>query len=363
MKVAVVCNFGDQCGIATYSKYLIDHLAPKVAAIKIFAEIGEGAADLGYDVERCWKRGQSLSCLSEAILAWQPDVVLIQHEFGIFPRATYWLQLLDRLADIPYAVTVHSVYRHLDKVVCTAPIQNAIVHTKEAADCYKSLGGRMPAVIPHGCVVFDDVQENWNLFQTPYAVIQFGFGFRYKGVDMALRAISHLKSLKPDKYKDIFYTYLASENPNTRNINRSYRQELIGLVRELDLIDNVAIVPGYHEDQVINQYLRTAKLAVFPYVPDAKNVVYGASGAIRVAMANGIPVIGSTSPMFSDLEGVIPRAATPEGLAKEIGMIFSDGGHKASVLERQSKFIRSQTWDVIAGMYADHLGRIRENFS
>ena len=38
LKVAIICNWKDTCGIATYTNYLVNSLKNKVGEIKIFAE-------------------------------------------------------------------------------------------------------------------------------------------------------------------------------------------------------------------------------------------------------------------------------------------------------------------------------------
>src|SRR4051812_23893115 len=42
LRVAMVCNWGDQCGIATYSQFLVEALRGVVAEVKVFAELPEG---------------------------------------------------------------------------------------------------------------------------------------------------------------------------------------------------------------------------------------------------------------------------------------------------------------------------------
>jgi glycosyltransferase involved in cell wall biosynthesis len=213
-------------------------------------------------------------------------------------------------------------------------------------------------VVPHGCVRFDDVRENWNITGTPYAIVQFGFGFRYKGVDVALEAIARLKAEQPGKYADIHYCYLCSENEHARSAVGDNHRGIVRKVSELGLEDNAVVVRGYQSDEVINQYLRTYKLAVFPYVRDPHNVVYGSSGAARLAMANRIPTIASGSPMFDDLEGVLPRPSGPEELAREIDAVFSNWDYRESLIDRADRYVSENRWDVAAARYLDVLGEI-----
>ena len=138
MKIAVICNWRTPCGISTYSKYLVDALKSKVKEIKIFSEIEE-KADTSYDneenVSRCWKRGENLQELAKQIKKYKPNFVLIQHEFGIFPKATHYLKLIQELENIPYAVVLHSVYKsHLDKTIFTSVAKNIIVHSNSGKD-------------------------------------------------------------------------------------------------------------------------------------------------------------------------------------------------------------------------------------
>jgi glycosyltransferase involved in cell wall biosynthesis len=353
LKIALICNWGENCGIATYTQFLCKHLEQK-AEIKVFSEKD------GY-----WKRGHSMRHAILKIKEWNPDFILIQHEFGIFPKATHFLQMLSMLDNIPYAIVLHSVYEHLDKSVCTSMIRNIIVHTQEGKELLQSLGHKSNIyVVPHGCLKFSDIQENWNIFQTPYTIIQFGFGFFYKGVDVALEAVAYLKKTD-EKFKDIFYCYLCSENSHCANVHNTYIDFLKDKIRDLDIEDNVSILLGFHEEKVINNYLRTAKLAIFPYVVDLNNNVRAASGAIRMAMANEIPVIASKSHLFDDLEGVVPR---PEGylsLAHQIDLVFSNEIYRKNIINNSRKFIDENSWEICSDKYLSAIEDIvkKENFA
>jgi glycosyltransferase involved in cell wall biosynthesis len=357
LKVAFICNWNEQCGISTYSRFLVEAMLPKVKELRVFSEKvppGEKPAIPDEDfVHRCWQRGESMmSCIDE-INKWEPDYVIVQHEFGLFPKATYFLQMLQGLDDLPYVVTTHSVYEHRDKTVCTSAIKNIVVHSEEAKEVLRKLGNNSRIfVVPHGCVHFkkEDTTELWNIFQTPYALMQFGFGFFYKGVDRVLDAIHHLKK-SDKKFQNIFYCYLCSDNVHTSLVHTQYYDFLLQKIKDLDLQDNAVIVKKFQTEETINAYLRTAKIAMFPYVGDPKNMVYGASGAIRVAMANGIPVIASNCHQFDDLEGVVPRPGDYVQLAREIDLIFSNGQHRTQLLEKSNKYLHENSWPVSADRY------------
>ena len=355
LKVAVVCNWKDTCGIATYTEFLTTEIKQKVKHVKIFAEVIKNY-EKEENVSRCWKRGEPLTQLVSELEDYNPDFIIIQHEFGIFPKATHFLKFLQGIENFPYVLTLHSVYEHLDKAVCTAAIKNIVVHTDEGKDVLESVGNTSNVfVIPHGCIQIPekDRTELWNIFQTPYCIVQFGFGFSYKGVDTALEAVAVLKKAQPEKYKDIFYCYLCSENANTSSIHTNYYYSITTKIKELGLSNNASIIRKYQSEKTINNYLRTAKLALFPYKSDPNNVVYGASGATRIAMANGTPTIVGKNHQFDDLEGVLPRAGTAEELAHEIDKVFSSRQHRDLIVKNAFDYIEENTWNICADKYLD----------
>lgn len=355
LRVAMIANWGQACGISTYTGYLVRALRGKVSELKVFSEIGCEASD---DVEPCWERGKSMSACIDKVLEWKPDFVIIQHEFGLFPKAPALLQMLQKLDGTPYAVVLHSTYEHLDKSVCTSAMKRIIVHTDVAKGVLRSIGNTSEIhMIPHGCVQFPDRESLWNIFQTPHAIVQFGFGFFYKGVDRAIDSIAKLKMMKPEKYHDIFYCYYCSESAHCKNIHDEYMDHLVKKVASLGLEDNVAVIKKYNSDQEVNNILRTAKLAVFPYINNPNNTVYGASGAIRVAMANGIPVIASESHLFDELP--VPRPTDADSLALEIDKVFSDWKHKDQMISRQDEYVSATNWDIVTDKYIATMNSIR----
>lgn len=361
LRVACICNWNDACGISTYTRFLMEEIQSKVKDVLIISEQNDSPTHPDSDkIRRCWKRGESMKEAMSVLKEWNPDFVIVQHEFGIFPKATYFLHMLQVLREYNYVVTLHSVYEHLDKTISTSAIDNILVHTELGKKCLRDLGHNQNIfVVPHGCLKFDKVDELWNAFQTPYSLIQFGFGFFYKGVDRAIDAVYHLKSTD-EKFKDIFYCYLCSDSGHFNSVFNDYYYYLMDKIEKLGLQDNVSIIRKFHTEQTINNYLRCAKIALFPYVTNPKHVVYGASGAARVAMANKIPVIASEGHMFDDLEGIVPRPKDHIELAKEIDEIFSNETHKANLMKRINNYVDTNTWSSVADKYLDIYSEIRK---
>jgi glycosyltransferase involved in cell wall biosynthesis len=352
LRVAIICNWNDRCGISTYSSFLVNALKSKVNAIKIFSEFSDDASYTDEpNVVRCWKRGEDLEKTVKLVKEWSPDFVIIQHEYGIFPNAFKFMQLMSALDKIPYAVVMHSVYHHLDKAVYSESAKNIIVHSNEAKSLLRTIGNTNNIyVVPHGCVQFKETQELWNICVNPYTILQFGFGFAYKGVDRALHAIAHLKAVN-NKYENLQYIYLCSTNSHNYAANAEYCKKLTQLAKDLGILPNIVIIQKYQTEEMINLYLRLGKIAIFPYVIDPQNEVFGASGAIRIALANKRPVIASESHLFDDLEGIVPRPTNHIELAKEIDKIFSQTEYRDGLVEKSFNFVKDTSWDVAAQSY------------
>jgi glycosyltransferase involved in cell wall biosynthesis len=265
------------------------------------------------------------------------------------------MKLLEFLENYDYLVTTHSVYKsHLDKLICFSAMKNIVCHSNTAKQCLNNHENKNVFMIPHGCKN-NNKEELFNAFMNPYTIFQFGFGFDYKGVDKAIKAISYLKN----KYKNIFYCYVCSISEHSQATHNNYIQHLKELIEKNNVEDNILIIKKYLPEEIIYSYLRTMKLAIFPYTTDENNIVYGASGAIRMAMECDVPIIASNSNMFDDLDGVIPRPETYIDLAIEIDKIFSNENYKKDLIKKNKFYINKNSWEEISKKYLEVMHEIK----
>lgn len=358
MKIALVGNWKMRCGIATYSENLWSEVVKHVGHFKLFIEKNElstgdihqiGDQIISDDkVAVCWKRGESLQHLIKELKNYDPDIVLIQHEFGLFPNARHWLSLMTRLSSFRTIVIMHSVFpNHQDKIIYEAAMPEIVVHldgAKNNLENEKNINAKVH-VVPHGCYSIVNQNRLWDNYKSLHTFIQQGFGFKYKNFEGSIRAVALLKS----KYPDIFFTALFSESPYNKVPHQMYYNDLMELVDKLDIRENVAIIRGFQSDNTIDTYLRSNQVAVFPYMSVPGHEVFGASGAARLAMASGIPIITSTIPHFSDLPTI--KADTPEQIAEELDKLFSNEDAKKLQVKTQNQFIGDNSWENIAKQF------------
>ena len=357
MKIALVSNWKMQCGIASYAENLWSKVIKHVGDFKLFTEYNENPTGLLNQMDDqiipldkiapCWERGQSLKSLIKEIKDYDPDIVWIQHEFGLWPNAAYWLSMMSQLSSYRVIVTMHSVFHHKDKTIIEAAIPEIAVHLQGAYDILK-LEKKVPGevyVLPHGCFPCTNKEKLWNFYKSEHTFIQFGFGFRYKGWENSIKAAAILK----DKFPDVFFTGLFSESPHNTGEHQIYYSELMELVEELGVQENVAILRGYQSEETLDSYLRTNQATLFPYIAQPNHEVWGASGAARMAMTKALPVVTSSVNHFSDLPTI--KANSPEDIAKALEILFIDPLAREAQIAKQISYLDENTWENIALRY------------
>lgn len=348
LKVAFVGVYNIKCGISTYAEALFPAIGKRVGDYRIFVEHGDSVVRDDKTIA-CWKRGEPLTDLIEAIDAFEPDIVLVQHEYGIFPVARHWLSFMSSMQRYKTIVTLHSVYRHKDKTICEAAIPNIVVHTGIGRDVLvneKKVPGKV-TVVPHFCIPCVDDSKYWNLYHSKHTIVQFGFGFRYKGWEQSIEVVSRLK----DEFPDIFFTGLFSESEYSRHLHDQYFYELYDLIKTKKVTQHIAIIRGYQSDETLDAYLRTNQVAIFPYIENGEHTVFGCSGAARFTMRTGIPVIVSSVPLFDDLEGVCPRPQNVDELCDDVRKLFKDQNAVAKQKARQKEFLIRNSLENVAESY------------
>lgn len=343
LKLAFVTNWNMACGISTYAESIFPELEKQFKDYRLFIEDN---GTIGEKIIPCWKRGKDPSELVRQLKEYDPDIILINHEWGLFPNAKIWLSLMTQLNDYRVIVILHSVFRHADKTICEAAMPEIIVHSESAKKVLKEekeISGEV-TIIPHGCDEYDG-QKFWNLYHTNHCVLQVGFGLRYKNFQDSIMATAILR----EKYDDIFFTALFSESPFGKMDHQKYYDELIRLVNALNLNSNVAIVRGFQSENVINSYMRTNRVAIFPYTAQKGHEVHASTGITRKAMSKGIPVISSSGFHFSDVPTI--KADTPEEIATEVEALFEDDAKAAAQVRRQKEYVEKNSWANVAKLY------------
>jgi glycosyltransferase involved in cell wall biosynthesis len=361
-RVAVISVYGINCGIATYTKYLCDAMQSQVKDLIILAEYASVEKDEDH-VFRCWSRTNSdFTQLIEKIEQFNPDLIIIQHEFGLFPKLNTWNTLICQLSKFRIAVTFHTVLEHdvpsktaqldyLTRFLAEAPCRELIVHTPRARATLRNRGfSGSVHYIPHGCF---SPQKLEKLPITKYGmmpehiIFQYGFGGPHKGWEFAIETIDLLVK----KYPDIIYIGIFNVSHYNQE-NTIYYRSLIDLIRKKKLEKNVVIHRGYQSEETLKLYIRSSRIAMFPYqTPNKSWASWGASGAIQLPLSLGIPVILSDFPAFMEFEGTLPIVRNYEQAASEIDHIFSDAEYEKKLSSISFQIAKDREWNRVSEWY------------
>lgn len=296
------------------------------------------------------------------------DVVVIQHEFGIYGGAD-GEQVLDIMALLtkPTMVVVHTV------VVRPTPHQLSVLYrvcemadeivtmTATARDRLVLLYGVNPAkirVIAHGATLPPTSGAHRparSLDCTAPQLLTWGLLGPGKGIEHAIEALSLVsKAIRSPRY-----TVAGVTHPNVvRRDGQRYRNSLIAQANALGVADRVIFDEQYRAVPELMQFVQSASAVVLPY--DSTEQV--TSGVLVDAIAAGRPVISTAFPHAVELLGVGAGIVVPQGdvhaLADAIQAVVTDEQLRLSMERHARRIAPSLSWSAVAAQYLRACSRL-----
>lgn len=290
-----------QCGIATYTEDLIDHLlgfahSQKVRLIhrhETSSSSNEGAIVI--EDKRSYEK--AIDAVNESNL----DVVSLQHEFGIYggEDGEYVTLLLDRIRH-PVVTTLHTVSKGLPSTgalgqkVLREVVQlsdSVVVLSEESKHIlisdYGANGDRV-YVIRHGIpsveFVYPQSTKLRERLKSALVFISAGHLRPSKGYDIALRALAQFKQSFPD------FIYLIVGSAQSQLAEGStVRAELMTQIEALDLKDNVVWVYEYLALDTLLEHILASDIGLVTYTEEEQN----SSGIMPIFLGCGRPVVAT----------------------------------------------------------------------
>jgi len=258
-------------------------------------------------------------------------VVYIEHQYALYSDQEKWISALRRMRN-PF-VKMHCVYPDplilkgkLETPEYIDAMKNIIVHTEESKEVLLRRGVKANVyVIPHGC---PEYSQQGSIPSEP-RIFSFGFGLRYKGIEIAVKTV---KNLLPE-FPTLSYLGVFGE----KSVPAKYYLKDIKILAT----GNFTFL-DYQPLDELKELAQTCSLALFPYVGE----VYGSSGAVRLAMAWGLPVVTSKASLFDALKGVVLQG----DIENNVRNILRE--YPTSQVKRQKNFIENHSWKSVA---AEHL--------
>ncbi|NQE54797.1 D-inositol-3-phosphate glycosyltransferase [ANME-1 cluster archaeon GoMg3.2] len=367
MKIAYVStHLPTQCGIATYTDYLIHGIrkADPASEVKIVAE--QGASPIKEDkleVIPCWDRNENYV---DPIISHTKgfDVIHIQHEYSIYnfdDRLPTLLQGLDENAK--KIITIHCVRPAQfserwsvdeDFAARIATLADAvIVHlpTQEAILTRLGVPSKKIHIIPHGTELNDEDKEvsrkRLGLPVDAKILLMIGFIKRHKCLHIVLDTLVEIL----EKFEDVYLFVAGGLAPTASKSDIEYAEYIGRRIEVLGLQKNVIYPNKFFPNEDVPYLLSSADIVLFPYYEEDRS----ASGSFHLAIGAKKPIIASRTPKFEELKNICDELLVlpynSSGIAAIAIRLFEDSKFRQYVVSRTEEYRDYTSWQTIASQH------------
>lgn len=300
------------------------------------------------------------------------DVVLLQHEFGIFggEDGEYVLSFAEEVAQ-PLVVTLHTVLsqpspNQLDVLgeLCEQA-ELVIVMTDTARRLLIACGACTESkirVVPHGApsrlIAVSGSQPSGRYARRDdrFLISTFGLISPGKGIETALEALPSII----ERHPEVAYVIAGRTHPDiARREGERYRVMLERRVLELGLGDHVEFDDRFLSIDGLAALLASTDVFVTPY----RGREQIASGALTFALASGCPVVSTpywyAQDMLASGAGVLVPFDDPAALADAVCRYADDPEELSAARAESWRVGSSLAWPSVANMTASVLEEAR----
>jgi glycosyltransferase involved in cell wall biosynthesis len=301
------------------------------------------------------------------------DIVVIEHEFGIFggPDGSHVLHMARELRrlGVPYVVTLHTVletptrgqYATL-RSLCHGAAR-VTVFTESARHLAAQTGVADPArlvVLPHGAPPVlrqpadpQALAEHLDDLGDGPVLSTFGLLSAGKGVGTMIEALPAIAAEHPD----VRYVIAGATHPDIlRQEGETQRDRLIARAEELGVADNVRFINAFLSDAELGALLARTDLYVTPYL----SAQQACSGTLTFALAAGVPAVSTSYRYAVDMltkgeaqAGVLTDCGDAQQMADAIGGLLRDRERLASLRRAADAIGADLTWPSVGRQFAD----------
>jgi glycosyltransferase involved in cell wall biosynthesis len=351
-----------ECGIATYSQDLIFALknkfkksfALKIVALELEKEKHTYAEDI-YAVLETDNQNSYLELAENINENSNIEIVLIQHEFGLF--RTNEADFISFLKSIhkPKIVVFHTVLprpgEKLKKQVqqISDAVDAFIVMTNTSAEIlendYAVLQDKI-TVIPHGTHLVEHsnkevLKEKYNLSGRKI-ISTFGLLSSGKCIETSIDALQTIVKEQPE----VLFLVLGKTHPTVfKNEGEIYRNSLEAKITELGLQKNVKFINQYLPLDALLEYLQLTDIYLFT----TKDRNQAVSGTFSYAISCGCPIISTPIPhaieVLQNGTGIIIDFENPEQLAEQVIRLLNDNQLRKSIAANGIHKLAPTAWE------------------
>jgi glycosyltransferase involved in cell wall biosynthesis len=344
--VALIGNYlPRQCGIATFTADLAAAILDNDPNIDC-SVVAMNDRPEGYEYPDGVRFQISQDRLNEYGLAAgflnlrDPDVVCLQHEYGIFggQRGSYIVELVQDLKS-PLITTLHTVLKDpssQERQIITrlSELSHKLVVMSQRGveflrDFYHVPESKI-TLIHHGILdvpFFEsDPCRSKVVADDKIVILTFGLLSPGKGIEYMIDALPDIVRAHPE----VLYFVVGATHPHLiAESGEDYRLSLHLRAKELGVADNIVFHDRFLEQDELLEIIRAADIYVTPYLNEAQIV----SGTLAYALGAGKAVVSTpywhAQEMLADHRGKLVPFRDHRALAREIDHLL---GHPAECL-------------------------------
>jgi glycosyltransferase involved in cell wall biosynthesis len=357
IRLGLISTWNSKCGIAEYSKHLMENLNKEFFDSVIFASsIERTVKNDEKNVIRCWEDrfNNNLSTLIDNILRENIDLLLIQFNFGFFEIQAF-SKMLDLFKEkgIKIFITFHSTadVNIPELNISLSWIKESLkkadrlfVHNISDLNRFKSFDLiNNVTLLPHGVlnrnVKSTEEMKKYFGFSGKTVISSYGFLLPHKGIKELIQAFHILQK----EYSNLHLLLVNALYANP--VSDSVKTECNKVTKELNLSCKITMINDFLENDEALTLLECSDMIVFPY----QNTQESSSASVRFGLATNKPVICTPLDIFNDVEDAVHflPGNTPEEIAMGIGSLLYDRNVLNEKIEMQKKWIKSHRWDYL----------------
>jgi glycosyltransferase involved in cell wall biosynthesis len=353
-----------RCGIATFTRDVhqsLESARPRLRC-EVFAMTDQGGPydyppEVAFEIAE--QRPIDYRAAAARITDTRPDVVFVQHEFGIYGgSAGEHLLLLLEAIDRPVVSLLHTVLDHpdadqrrvFDRLIARS--SQLIVMAEHGRVILRDTWG-VPddkiTVIPHGAP--DLPLRPTTPFKKKLGLagrdVLFSFGLLSpnKGLESVIRALPAIAEVRPN----VLYQVLGATHPHLiAREGERYRISLLKLARELGVEDHLRLTDEYADTRRLLDYLQAADIYLTPYLKAAQIT----SGTLSYAAALGVPIVSTpfwhARELLGDGGGRLVPFRDSEAIGREVIELLEHPDQREALRKRLYSRGRKTIWSCFA---------------
>jgi glycosyltransferase involved in cell wall biosynthesis len=308
-----------------------------------------------------------------------PDILHIQHEYGIFGFDDRFFRLLVQLRNLGVrtVVTLHTVHTGLSfHAGCTRPqmrrllrkvdiekyqhrigelVDLVIVHQENSIRQVLLRQGLSPqrvVTVPHGTRVLqaldkDEAKAALGVKANTPLILAFGYLEPSKNLLVLIEAFRRVKARIPSAK-----LWLGGYVRFPMSQALAYRRRCLRLIEAHGLGDSVIFSDMMVPEEHVPRVLAAADVACFIYDEDT----HSSSGALHLAMGLGTPVVASRIPKFQELaevsDEVLVNPRSTGELYRLLTRLLLDEPFRFYVKQRVRSYAQRTAWSSVARQHA-----------